>query len=224
MAKRRFPEKKRPILSFGQATLPITQDTKPTVTENMLTTADGDGDNELSMINSAKRRESDETYDDYDEGERDTPDDHSTRIAMPEPTRRDRKSCFVPYSDLWKRMTKVAPYLPIRKQSLFLAPLPARRRIMLPWKRRGMMRVFGLWRRWHYPSNCEAKKGRVGTATSTRIMSRTRMRMIMKSQKLRRSITTITTIVTMTTIKVEATAATLMMTIGKITTTGKKAV
>jgi hypothetical protein len=45
----------------------------------------------------------------------------------------------------------------------------------------------------------------------------------MESQELRTSITARTTIVTMTTIKVEATAATLMMTIRKMTTTGKKA-
>jgi hypothetical protein len=40
---------------------------------NMLKTADGDEDNESFMINSAKRRESDEKYGDYDEGEKDTP-------------------------------------------------------------------------------------------------------------------------------------------------------
>jgi hypothetical protein len=40
----------------------------------MLKTADGDDDNESSMINSAKRPESDETYYDYDRGEKETPD------------------------------------------------------------------------------------------------------------------------------------------------------
>jgi hypothetical protein len=60
----------------------------------MLKTADGADANEWSLIHSAKRGESDEMY---------VPTHHSTRILMPKPTRRDRRPCFVPNSDLWAR-------------------------------------------------------------------------------------------------------------------------
>jgi hypothetical protein len=189
----------------------------------MLKTADGDEDNESFMINSAKRRESDEKYGDYDEGEKDTP---NTSLDSYSDARTDEKGSQTMLRPLFRSLEEDDKSDPVftdkattalsgssnRSKENYVAVEEERDDESVP-----SVEEMAL------PFQLGGQEGRVGTATRTKIMSRTRTRTIMESQELRTSITAKTTIVTMTTIKVEATAATLMMTIRKMTTTGKKA-